>query len=168
MVTEQQLGAVGGEAIPTYSTVDKSKKKDKKKDKKAAEQKEMENQYAAVDKTKKKKKKNEVDDTYAEVDMSKKSKKVCWPMIVFAVIFLVTLVVCLYLFCFAILQTALLCPLFLLTSIPLKLKLLQFPPIDSLVFCGFILSQVINFQWLFIAFYMRDLGVVWYIMLLEL
>ena len=31
--------------------------------------------------------------------------------------------------------------------------------IDSLVFCGFILSQVINFQWLFIAFYMRDLGV---------
>ena len=81
MVTEQQLGAVGGEAIPTYSTVDKSKKKDKKKDKKAAEQKEMENQYAAVDKTKKKKKKNEVDDTYAEVDMSKKSKKVCWPMI---------------------------------------------------------------------------------------
>lgn len=168
MVTEQQLGAVGGEAIPTYSTVDKSKKKDKKKDKKAAEQKEMENQYAAVDKTKKKKKKNEVDDTYAEVDMSKKSKKVCWPMIVFAVIFLVTLVVCLYLFCFAILQTALLCPLFLPTSIPLKLKLLQFPPIDSLVFCGFILSQVINFQWLFIAFYMRDLGVMWYIMLLEL
>ena len=77
MVTEQQLGAVGGEAIPTYATVDKSKKKDKKKDKKAAEQKEMENQYAAVDKTKKKKKKNEVDDTYAEVDMSKKSKKVC-------------------------------------------------------------------------------------------
>ena len=95
MITEQQLGAVGGEAIPTYSTVDKSKKKDKKKDKKAAEQKEMENQYAAVDKTKKKKKKNEMDDTYAEVDMSKKSKKVCWPMIVFAVvIFLVTRLVC--------------------------------------------------------------------------
>ena len=170
MVTEQQLGAVGGEAIPTYSTVDKSKKKDKKKDKKAAEQREMENQYAAVDKTKKKKKKkNEMDDTYAEVDMSKKSKKVCWPMIVFAVvIFLVTQLVCLYLFCFSRLQTALVCPLFLLTSIPLKLKLLQFPPIDSLVFCGFILSQGIKFQWLFISFYMRDLGVMWYVMLLEL
>ena len=90
-------------------------------------------------------------------------------MIVFVVvIFLVTQVVCLYLFCFTILQAALLCPLFLLTSIPLKLKLPQFPPIYSLVFCGVILSQDIKFQWLFIAFYMRDLCVMGYIMLLEI
>ena len=36
--------------------------------------------------------------------------------------------------------------LFLLTSILLKLKLPQFPPIDSLVFCGFIFSQTLNFN----------------------
>ena len=78
MVLEQQLGTVGDEAIPIYSTVDKSKKKDKKKDKKAAEQKQTEDQYAVVDKSKKKrKKKNELDDTYPEDDMSKKSEKVC-------------------------------------------------------------------------------------------
>lgn len=170
MVTEKQLGKVGGEAIPTYSTVEKSKKKDENKNKKAAEQKQTEDQYAVVDKSKerRKKKKNELDDTYPEVDMSKKSKKVCWPLIVFLVIFLVTQVVCLYLFCFAILEAALFGSLFLLTSLPLKLKLLQFPPMDSLVFCGSILSQGIKIQWLFIAFYMRDLGVMWYIILLEL
>ena len=113
MVSEQQLGIEGGEAIPTYSTVDKSKKNDKKKDKKAEEQKRTEDQDTVVDKSKKKrKKKNELDNTYPEVDMSKKSKKVCWPMIVFLVIFLVTQVVCLYLFCFSRLQTALLCPFF--------------------------------------------------------
>ena len=49
--------------------------------------------------------------------------------------------------------------LLLLTSTLLMLKLPQFPPIDSLVFCGFILSQDSKFQWLFIAFCMRDLGV---------
>ena len=36
------------------------------------------------------------------------------------------------------------------------------------IFCGFILFQDIKFQWLFIAFYMRDLGVMWKIMLLEI
>ena len=135
MVTEQQFGTVDGEAIPTYSTEDKSKKKDKTKDKKATEPKQTEDQYAVVDKTKKKrkkkrkKKKSELDDTYPEVDMSMKSKKVRLPMIlVFLVNLLVTQVVCLYLLCFAILQAALLCPLFLLTSIPLKLKLLRFLP----------------------------------------
>lgn len=89
MVSEQQLGTEGGEAIPTYSTVEKSKKEDKKKDKKAGEQKRTEDQDAVVEKSKKKrkKKKNELDNTYPEVDMSKKSKKVCWPMIVFLVIF---------------------------------------------------------------------------------
>ena len=60
MVSEQQLRTEGGEAIPTYSTVDMSKKRDKKKDKKAAEQKRTEDQDAVVDKSKKKrKKKNE-------------------------------------------------------------------------------------------------------------
>ena len=48
MVSEQQLGTEGGEAIPTYSTVDMSKKRDKKKDKKAAEQKRTEDQDAVV------------------------------------------------------------------------------------------------------------------------
>ena len=51
MVTEKQLGKVGGEEIPTYSTVDKSKKKDENKNKKAAEQKQTEDQYAVVDKS---------------------------------------------------------------------------------------------------------------------
>ena len=51
MVTEKQLGKVGGEAIPTYSTVDKSKRKGENKNKKAAEQKQTEDQYAVVDKS---------------------------------------------------------------------------------------------------------------------
>ena len=47
IVSEQHLGTEG-EAIPTYSTADKSKKKDKKKDKKAGEQKRTEDQDAVV------------------------------------------------------------------------------------------------------------------------
>lgn len=74
IATEQKLGAVGGEAIPTHAVVDKSKKKGKKKNKGAAEQKPFDDQYAVMDKSKKKKK-NEADNTYAEVDMSKKSQK---------------------------------------------------------------------------------------------
>ena len=89
-------------------------------------------------------------------------------MIVFLVIFLVTQVVCFLSVLFFSITDSPTLFLFLLTSILLKLKLPQFPPIDSLVFCGFILSQDIKFQWLFIAFYMRDLGVMWYIMLLEI
>ena len=85
---------VGGEAIPTHSSVDKSKKKSKKK-----EHKPIEDQYALVDKSKKKKKKNEPDATYAEVDMSKKSIKVCWPTIILWIVTcLINEVVCFYLF----------------------------------------------------------------------
>lgn len=72
VVVGKEVMVVGGEAIPTYSSVDKSKKKSKKK-----EHKPIEDQYALVDESKKKKKKNEPDATYAEVDMSKKSIKVC-------------------------------------------------------------------------------------------
>lgn len=71
VVVGKEVMVVGGEAIPTYSSVDKSKKKSKKK-----EHKPIEDQYALVDKSKKKKK-NEPDATYAEVDMSKKSIEVC-------------------------------------------------------------------------------------------
>ena len=78
MVTEKQLGKVGGEAIPTYSTVDKSKKKDENKNKKAAEQKQTEDQYAVVDKSKEKreKKKNELDDTYLK-SICQRNRKRC-------------------------------------------------------------------------------------------
>lgn len=101
VVVGQEQETVGGKAIPTYSTVEKSKENGKKKDRKAAEQKPtegpmiigiIENQttkvdfigeeaiptYAAVDKSKKKNKKKEhkpTEDQYAVVDKSKKKKK---------------------------------------------------------------------------------------------
>ena len=83
-------GEEGAAAVPNYAVVVKSKKKDKKKEKKGAEMNPCEDEYAVVDKSKKKTKKNEPDATYAEVDLLKKSKKVCWPLLVFLAVYLLS------------------------------------------------------------------------------